>query len=194
MNNKLLIISGYTSSGKNTVVEKLIKKYKFKNIVSTTTRPIRKNEIDGVDYFFTSKENFQSMLSNDEFVETRSYNTIINVNGKNEKDTWYYGIHKNEFENSNTQLTAIVDKQGAIDLINYYGEDNCVWIYLGCDENILKSRCLSRGDYIEEVNRRIHADKKAFKGIEELVHATINTEQPIDSVIEQIMEVYNYYN
>ena len=32
MNNKLLIISGYTSSGKNTVVEKLIKKYKFKNI------------------------------------------------------------------------------------------------------------------------------------------------------------------
>ena len=67
-------------------------------------------------------------------------------------------------------------------------------MYLECDENILKSRCLSRGDYIEEVNRRIHADKKAFKGVEELVHATINTEQPIDSVIEQIMDVYSYYN
>lgn len=78
-------------------------------------------------------------------------------------------------------------------MINYYGEDNCVWIYLECDENILKSRCLSR-NLILEVNRRIHADKKAFKGIEELVYATINTEQPIDSVIEQIMEVYNYYN
>ena len=84
-----MVLIGKSCSGKDTVVKEL-KKMGYESIVTYTTRPMRDNEIDGVNYHFVSQEIFNSMISNNEFAEWKSYKT--------ENGTWMYG---------NRTLTAI---------------------------------------------------------------------------------------
>ena len=61
---KLLIISGFSGVGKGTVVNKLIDKYDDYTIsISATTRKPRVGEVDKVNYFFVSKEEFEKHLA-----------------------------------------------------------------------------------------------------------------------------------
>ncbi len=72
MNNKnnIIIISGPSGSGKSTLIEKLLNKNKdLKFSISHTTRNIRGHEQNGIDYHYVNKEDFQSMIENNEFVE-----------------------------------------------------------------------------------------------------------------------------
>ena len=65
MENKgrIVIISGFSGAGKGTLMKALMKEYKDKYAlsVSATTRAPRPGEKDGVDYFFVTKEQFESM-------------------------------------------------------------------------------------------------------------------------------------
>ena len=54
----LLIICGKMCSGKDTIVKRLINKG-FKKVVTYTTRPKKRGEVDGVDYHYISKEDFE---------------------------------------------------------------------------------------------------------------------------------------
>ena len=76
-----IIILGKTASGKSKVVDELVKKG-FKKIVTTTTRPPRKKEVDGIDYNFVSNEEFQQLINTRYFAEWKKYDT---VDGE-----WYY--------------------------------------------------------------------------------------------------------
>ena len=70
----LLIISGPSGSGKDTVLKevfKLLPDVAFS--ISTITRPMRVGEIEGVKYNFVTKEKFLSMLENDELLEFNEY-------------------------------------------------------------------------------------------------------------------------
>ena len=67
---KLVVISAPSGTGKTTVVKRLLEK--IPNVVASvsfTTRPMRENENDGVDYFFVDKREFLTMVDNNEFIE-----------------------------------------------------------------------------------------------------------------------------
>lgn len=67
---KLLVLSGPSGVGKGTVVHELMKRRDDLCFsVSATTRQPREGELDGVDYFFVSKERFEEMIENDELLE-----------------------------------------------------------------------------------------------------------------------------
>ena len=69
-NNVLFILSGPSGAGKSTVGSSLINflgRDKIRRIVTTTTRPPRAGEVDGVDYFFASKEKFISKIKDGVF-------------------------------------------------------------------------------------------------------------------------------
>ena len=71
-NNVLFILSGPSGVGKSTVGISLINflgRDKIRRVVTTTTRPPRAGEVDGVDYFFASKEKFISKIKDDIFLE-----------------------------------------------------------------------------------------------------------------------------
>ena len=71
-NNVLFILSGPSGAGKSTVGSSLINSLgrdKIRRVVTTTTRPPRAGEVDGVDYFFVSKEKFISKIKDDVFLE-----------------------------------------------------------------------------------------------------------------------------
>lgn len=67
---KLVVISGASGVGKGTVLGIMMKKREdLRFSVSATTRPPRPNEADGVHYYFVSRERFEEMIANGEFLE-----------------------------------------------------------------------------------------------------------------------------
>lgn len=71
---KLIVISGFSGSGKGTIVNYLIENDENYSIsISATTRAIRGNEIDGVHYFFKTKEEFEKMIANGDLLEHAEY-------------------------------------------------------------------------------------------------------------------------
>lgn len=70
MNKKLYVISGSSGVGKGTVLKGFLKKNpEFMLSISCTTRKPRPGEVDGVNYFFLSKDEFQNCIDNDKFLE-----------------------------------------------------------------------------------------------------------------------------
>ena len=84
----LIVVSGPSGAGKDTICNKLIEEMKDTKIsVSMTSREPRGKEVDGVDYFFISKEEFEERIKNDEFLEY----AIVHNNQ-------YYGTPKTKIE------------------------------------------------------------------------------------------------
>ncbi|MGM9590541.1 MAG: guanylate kinase [Faecousia sp.] len=84
---KLIVISGASGVGKGTVLKQMMEKRKDLSFsVSATTRDPRPNEVDGVHYFFISKECFEEMIRQNEFLE-------YDVHAKN-----YYGTLRGQAE------------------------------------------------------------------------------------------------
>lgn len=77
MNNqkgKLFVISGSSGSGKGTVLTQLLKQSdKFCYSVSATTRTPREGEVDGINYFFINREQFEALIETDEMLEYAEY-------------------------------------------------------------------------------------------------------------------------
>jgi len=105
-----IIISAPSGAGKTTLIEKLIIQnpiYEF--AISTTTRPIRSNEMEGKDYYYVSYDEFMKMVDNNEFVEWAK----VHDN--------YYGTTKKEIDRikANSKIPIFdVDVQGARALRN----------------------------------------------------------------------------
>ena len=191
MNNKILILSAMSNAGKDTVLNELVSKYGFNSFISHTTRNKRPSETEGKEYFFISKEDFFEKDKSGQFVESRHY--ITTVNGL--RDTFSYGLSKSQVDNRDRPCCVILDKQGSIDFANYIGVENVVLIYLEIDKEISRQRNIKRGDYDEiEFERRYKSDSKSFKGIEQISDAIINTDRLIDDIVDDVLQVYNYYN
>lgn len=72
---KLVVISGFSGSGKGTVIKELLNGYKEEYVlsVSATSRKPREGEIDGQHYFFKSRQEFEKMIENNELIEFAEY-------------------------------------------------------------------------------------------------------------------------
>ncbi|MBZ0187562.1 MAG: guanylate kinase [Candidatus Obscuribacterales bacterium] len=71
---RLIVITGPSGVGKGTVTGNIIQRVdNIAKSVSVTTRAIRDGEQEGVDYFFRSVEQFQSMVENGEFLESAQF-------------------------------------------------------------------------------------------------------------------------
>ena len=71
----LIVISGFSGSGKGTIMKELIRRYpeKYALSISATTRQPREGEQDGREYFFKTKEEFLSMIEHNELLEHAQY-------------------------------------------------------------------------------------------------------------------------
>lgn len=107
-NKKLFVISGSSGVGKGTVINGFLERNQdFSLSISYTTRSRRENEVDGVNYFFVSKEKFLEMRKNDEFLESAKFSDN------------YYGTSKEFVENclrGGKNLILEIDTQGALQI------------------------------------------------------------------------------
>ena len=71
---KLIVITGPSGVGKGTIVRSLLQRHPELSLsVSSTTRKPRPGEIEGVDYYYTSREKFQEAIAQNEFLEWAEY-------------------------------------------------------------------------------------------------------------------------
>ena len=189
MKSKIIVITGKSSSGKDSLQNYLVSNYDFVNLVSHTTRPPRPNESNGYDYYFINKEDFINMNNKDLFIETREYK----VNTEIGNDIWYYGLSKSELDITTIlNKIVIVDMKGFHELAEYIGRDNCFMLYLYCDDNIRKDRMISRGGMSpEEIDRRFKADDEDFKFAMVESDLSVNTgDNSAEKIARFIAEVF----
>ena len=190
-----MILIGKSGSGKDTIQNALVEQEGFERIVTATTRPMRENEQNGIDYFFTSKDDFEKRIAEDDFVEYRSYNTL--VNGK--EDVWYYGSPKQTLD-KNKDYVIILDVQGARDYVNYYGKENCCVIEIRANDKTREERAMKRGSFDKtEWDRRLADDEQKFDSsqTEGLVNYVIENEDNFSNrkylAIAPVLDVYNEF-
>ena len=69
-----IILSGFSGSGKGTVVKKLVEKYdKYALSISATTRGPRDNEVENVSYFYITRQEFEELINQDKLLEYAVY-------------------------------------------------------------------------------------------------------------------------
>ena len=151
VNNIMIILSSPSGAGKTTITKKIQQKYQsFKISVSHTTRKPRPNEIDGVDYFFISKEKFKKLIDEKKFYE----HAKIFDN--------YYGTLKKSVDDmfKKNDIIFDIDWQGTKQLSKFKNLNLIKIFLLPPNKNELKLRLIKRNqDSPDEVERR-------FKGFD----------------------------
>lgn len=188
----LLVLCGYTATGKDTYQNMLLEKNSnIHRTVSYTTRPMRPNETNGLEYYFIKDTEFFLLAIKGLLLESRSYRTFQNGIETN----WYYGLAKSEVTGYDNSI-AILDHQGTKEIIDALGEENVKVVYLTCDDDELKRRSKARRDENKEFDRRLEDDKLKFKGIEKIAKLTLNThgdsnqhEQNINAILALLEDV-----
>ena len=175
----MLILMGKTASGKNLVRDQLVEKCHFSPIITYTTRPMRKGEIQDVTYHFISTDEFIEKINNGFFAEWKDYVTNDGL--------WYYGTALDDCVNATDNDVIILTPDGVRDLKK--NGVNAIVIYLYSNLNTIKYRLKFRGDDEKEVERRISSDIKDFKNAEMLADriAYNNLNNNIDNVVENVL-------
>ena len=139
---RLFIISGPSGSGKDTVLQELFKKCPdLLFSISSVTRPMRQGETEGEKYNFISREQFESMIANDELLE---HNQFVGN---------YYGTLKAPVEaaiNSGKDIIVEIDVNGAAQIRSKIKDAISVFIMPPSLE-ILKARLSRRGTETADV-------------------------------------------
>lgn len=179
MKNKglLLIISGPSGCGKGTVCDELKKRNDdIKVSISATTRDIRKGEIDGVTYFYKTKEDFEKMIENDEFFE---YNCGYNGN--------YYGTPKQYvFDQLNDGKDVIleIEMNGAQNVKKQYPEGILIFLSPPSLEE-LHARLVGRGrESAELIEDRFNEAKNEMERARQYDYFVIN--DTVDAAVKRI--------
>lgn len=176
----LIVFSGPSGVGKGTVRQEIFSTpdHKFEYSVSMTTRAQRPGEVDGKDYFFRSREEFEELIRNGQMLEYAEY--VGN----------YYGTpltYVNETLDKGIDVFLEIEVQGALQVKKKVPD--AVFIFLTPpDLNELQERLVGRGTDSEEViAQRIERAREEIALMSEYDYAIVNDEVP--SAAERVKRV-----
>ena len=173
---KLIVISAPSGTGKTTVVKKLLQQStNLEASVSFTTRKMRENEKEGLDYFFVSEKTFANMIQNNDFLE---HATVFGN---------FYGTEKKSVsENLNEGVNVIleIDWQGALQIKS--SMPSCVMIFLiPPSKEVLLSRLKNRGtDSDQEIAYRFNQAVLDLEQSDKFDHVLVNDQ--LEKVVTEI--------
>lgn len=134
----LIIVSGSSGVGKNTVLNELFKNNpQYKNLVSCTTRGIREGEVEGLYYHYLTKEEFLDLNNKGEFAEYEE------IHGN------YYGTRIKDIQEAiNSKQIYIKDLgvEGAQNMQAIAGKQNILCIFIDASKDVLRERLIGRGE------------------------------------------------
>jgi len=174
----IIVISGPSGVGKSTIINKINKENNLYFCISSTTRTIRVNEIDGVDYNFISNNQFKSLIENDELIEHEEYDGNL------------YGTTYKEVSNKESYEGIILDLEvnGAISIMHKY--PNSVGIFIDIDNEYLIER-LNKRDHTDDIfiTKRMDLANKQRKHKEFFKYNIFNNE--INATVNQVNDIIN---
>ena len=173
----LIIISGTTCAGKGTVIKKLLTNHND-IILSTsyTSRPKRESEIDGIDYYFVTKDEFEAKIKNNDFLEYAQVQYGA-----------YYGTPKKEvleLLESGKDVILEIDVQGAKQIKKLYPETILIFI-MAPSMTEVKRRIMMRGD--ENIDQIISRFKVAYNEINQINNYNyVVVNDDLDSAVKKV--------
>lgn len=177
---KLLAITGPSGAGKSTVAKFLKEIYGIPEMISYTTRPIRKGEIDGVSYHFVTKEEFKNIP----MAELAEYNGN------------FYGTAQKTIDDCKQRegFTCIVcEIEGVKQLKHLIGEENVIQLFIDINKDLLLERFTIRGDTEENINKRLAAYEKDIE-MKKSANYIIENNGDVSNLVLCIIHTYNEIN
>ncbi len=183
--SRLFIISGPSGAGEDSVINGLSKKMKIHKAITTTTRAPRDGEVDGVDYYFVSKEQFEKALAENKMAEWAQH---YNDN--------YYGVTREEL-NRIQQDDAIgiwkIDYKGVIHAKKMF--PGIIAIFLMAESlAVLEKRIRERSGVSEDyVAKRMAYTKEWLEHIDIYDYTVINKDGHLQDTIDDVARIITHH-
>lgn len=164
----LIVVSGFSGAGKGTVMKELLKKYdNYALSISATSRKPREGEVEGREYFFKTKEEFEKMIAKDELIEYARY--VEN----------YYGtprIYVEEQLAAGKDVILEIEIQGALQVKKKFPETLLLFV-TPPNAKILKERLVGRGtETMDVIESRMNRATEEALYMSEYDYLIINDE------------------
>ena len=175
----LVVLSGFAGTGKGTIMKELLAKHdSYALSISATTRNPRPGEVDGREYFFKTKEEFEALIEAGEFLEHACY--VGN----------YYGTPKQYVQEQLAEGKDVIleiEIQGALSIKEQF-PDALLLFVAPPSADILKERLVGRGTETEEViEQRLARAVEESKGIENYDYLVVNDN--LDECVETVHQM-----
>ncbi len=178
----LLIISGPSGVGKDTIARLLIERRPddFYFVVTATTRPPREDEVHGIDYWFVSFDEFARMIEENELLE---HAVVYND---------YKGIPKQQIRDalaSGRDVILRVDVQGAATVRQLVPNAVTVFLTTRTEEGLLRRLQQRKADTTEGINLRTATARTEMRRIGEFDYCVVNPEGRPEVAVERILSI-----
>jgi guanylate kinase len=174
-----IVFSAPSGGGKTTLVNRLAKKYKELVIsISATTRPQRPGEVNGKEYYFLSKEKFESAIDKGQFLEYEE------VHGD------YYGTLKENVDSLTKQGKTVlfdIDVNGAQSIKNKYPDALLIFIKPPSNEELIKRLTARKSETKEKIEKRLQRLKYEYEKAKIFDYIVINDK--LDETIKEIEKI-----
>lgn len=176
----LIVFSGFSGSGKGTIMKELMKKHSdvYALSISATTRAPRVGETDGIEYFFKTKEQFEEMIQNGELIEYAQY------------VEHYYGTPKAYVEEqlqAGKDVILEIEIQGALKVKEKF-PDTLLLFVMPPSAKELKERLVGRGtEEMSVIESRLHRAVEEAQGIENYDYLVVNDD--LEECVEQVHSI-----
>lgn len=177
----LIVISGPSGVGKDSVIQRMKEiGAPFHFIITATTRPKRSDEVDGLDYFFVSRDEFEAMIERDELLE---YAIVYND---------YKGVPKRQVRDamqSGKDVVMRLDVQGAETIRNLFPEALLIFLTTRTEQELLQRLEGRKTETPEENKLRIAMARQEMKCVEIFDYIVVNTDDKLDTTVETILAI-----
>jgi guanylate kinase len=177
----LIVISGPSGIGKDTIVQGMKDRdLPFHFVVTATTRPPRETEIDGHDYFFYSKDEFEEKIAEGEFLE---YAWVYSS---------YKGVPKSQVRealNSGEDVVMRLDVQGAQTVHDLCPDAILIFLTAKSKEEWLQRLKDRRSETDAELALRIQTAKKEYETLDIFDYIIVNEQDQLNDTLDVIENI-----
>ncbi len=164
----IIVISAPSGTGKTTIVRRILGDFpKVVFSISATTRKKREHEVEGVDYFFISEEEFKKKIQNNEFVEWELFYD------------YYYGTFRSFIDNrinNGKSVILEVDVHGALEIKRIYPDAILIYIAPPSLEELLIRLRKRQTENEEDLRKRIERAKMELSHKDKFDYFIVNND------------------
>ena len=176
----LIVVSGFSGSGKGTIMKELLSRYldTYALSISATTRSPREGEVDGREYFFVSKDEFEKMIAKGELIEYAKY--VEN----------YYGTPRDYVEkklDEGKDVILEIEIQGALNVKKMFPDTLLLFVTPPSAEE-LRKRLVGRGtETMDVIESRMDRACEEAEGMQNYDYLIVN--DSLDRCVEEMHSI-----